>query len=240
MNGKIFSIGIFCVLFTFFSISTVSSQNFTRILELKNPRMNGEDVRHLQNRLLSLKFYQVGEADGYYGPMTEDVIKNIQSLSGFEVNGNVNRDFWNFIFNNTNLTFLNNISTVLTYNPMRLQKSRNLLYRELMEIAERGGDAGGEAIIYSSSNGEAKILEYYVANPYTATFITSYFISDSYYFVKYRFEYPSDDFSSRESQEVVYLIENRNFSKIINGRLNRVDDENDITGTVIRMLRMNK
>ena len=47
-----------------------------------NPRMNGPDVLALQKRLLELQFYELGEADGYYGPMTEAVIKKIQDHRG--------------------------------------------------------------------------------------------------------------------------------------------------------------
>jgi len=77
-------------------------QNFSRILEVKKPRMNGQDVLTLQKRLLYLGFSGVGEADGYYGPKTEGAIKTIQKLAGFDENGKVDRKLWDFIFDNKN------------------------------------------------------------------------------------------------------------------------------------------
>jgi len=61
----------------------VFGQNFSRVLELNARRMNGSDVEALQKRLLSFGFSGVGEADGYYGPKTEETIKTIQKFAGF-------------------------------------------------------------------------------------------------------------------------------------------------------------
>ena len=60
----------FALLFTAV-ISAVYSQDFSRTIELKNPRMNGQDVLCLQNRLLALGFSGIGDADGWYGPLSE-------------------------------------------------------------------------------------------------------------------------------------------------------------------------
>ena len=79
--------------------TAATATNFTRIIELTNPRMNGPDVLALQEKLLSLGFSEIGTADGYYGPMTEGVIKNIQTSSHFEINGKVDRVLWDHIFN---------------------------------------------------------------------------------------------------------------------------------------------
>ena len=223
---------LLAVLFLVFS-SSVFSQSFSRILEVKTPRMNGEDVRGLQKKLLSLKFNQVGEADGYYGPLTESAIKDIQSFSGFVTNGKVNIDIWNYIFDKNKETFLINISTILTYNPKKLKKSIDFLYSETMEIASRGGDAGGEAFIYSSSDGKPKIMEYYTANPHTSSFITCFFLNDTNYFAKYKFSSPNPD----NTIDKIYLINGRNIFEIKNGNQNRTNDDYSITETVTGILR---
>ena len=80
------------------SNSELKILSFIRNIELTNPRMEGQDILELQNRLLQLGFAEIGEADGYYGPLTEVVIKNIQMLYGFEANGKVDRSFWGFVF----------------------------------------------------------------------------------------------------------------------------------------------
>lgn len=99
---------LFCMIcFFLVSITAVFSQSYNRVIELRNPvRMNGQDVLALQNRLLSLKFNGMGNADGYYGPLTEGVIKEIQAFLGFEPNGKVERTLWNYIFDNENTSLL--------------------------------------------------------------------------------------------------------------------------------------
>ena len=47
------------------------SDNFSRIIELRNQRMQGDDITSLQNRLLSLGFAGLGEDDGYVHGETE-------------------------------------------------------------------------------------------------------------------------------------------------------------------------
>ena len=79
--------------------TTATATNFTRVIELKSPRMNGPDIVALQKRLLSLGYDSVGEADGYYDPATEKVVKYIQFFPGGKVgDGKVNQPLWNYIF----------------------------------------------------------------------------------------------------------------------------------------------
>ena len=79
--------------------TTATATNFTRVIELKSPRMNGEDIVALQKQLLSLGYDSVGEADGYYGTATEKVVKYIQFFPGGKVgDGKVNQPWWNYIF----------------------------------------------------------------------------------------------------------------------------------------------
>lgn len=68
-----------------------------RTLEVKKPRMNGEDVKAVQNALLDLGFSEVGEADGYYGPMSEGAVKELKKLIGVSVNGYVDDYVYDFI-----------------------------------------------------------------------------------------------------------------------------------------------
>jgi len=83
---------------------------FTRIIEVRSPRMNGQDIIFLQNRLLSLGFSGIGSADGLYGPLTEGVVKRIQSFLGRESNGKVDRILWDYIFDSRNTTSLQSIN----------------------------------------------------------------------------------------------------------------------------------
>jgi len=87
---------------------------FTRTIEIQTPVMNGQDIVALQKRLLSLGYSRIGEADGYYGPLSEEVIKFIQRNNGrvsFDEDGKVNQALWNFIFDNANAGRLKEMAT---------------------------------------------------------------------------------------------------------------------------------
>jgi hypothetical protein len=107
------------------------NNNFSRIIELKNPQMYGNDIEAIQNRLLSLGFIDLGEADGYYDTKTDNVVKKIKTFMGYEEkSGKIDRNLWNFIFNDGNNRFLLNISIVSEYNEN--------LYRKREEINSYG------------------------------------------------------------------------------------------------------
>ena len=82
------------------------------IMELTSPRMSGPEIVRLQERLLSLGFSEVGEADGYYGPMTDNAIRVIKDFTEFESGGNVDQRLWNYIFDNSNEDYLRSINVV--------------------------------------------------------------------------------------------------------------------------------
>jgi peptidoglycan hydrolase-like protein with peptidoglycan-binding domain len=65
------------------------SQDFPGIIELRNDRMYSAELKHYG-------FDEFGEIDGYYGPLTENMIKTIQRFSGFEENGIVDKRLWEF------------------------------------------------------------------------------------------------------------------------------------------------
>ena len=83
----------------------------SRIIELQADRMNGPDIVKLQTHLKqNYGFDEIGEIDGYYGPLTEAVIKTIQYYSGFEPNGKVDKQLWDFLFKQSNAVILERIS----------------------------------------------------------------------------------------------------------------------------------
>jgi hypothetical protein len=72
------------------SLSQVSgtySSDFARVLSLSEPRMQGDDVLALQEQLLSLSFSEVGEADGWYGPLTKGAVEKFQRYAGIAYDG---------------------------------------------------------------------------------------------------------------------------------------------------------
>ncbi|ADV67748.1 peptidoglycan-binding domain-containing protein [Deinococcus maricopensis] len=72
---------------------------FRRTLRLTSPRMNGEDIRALQNRLMDVSRIDRGKGgDGWYGPMTEANIIAFQSANGLPANGVVDAATWRALF----------------------------------------------------------------------------------------------------------------------------------------------
>lgn len=66
----------------------------TRLLQLKNPMMSGNDVKLLQNRLLDLGYNAVGVADGKFGPKTDNAVRSFQTDNSLVVDGIVGQQTW--------------------------------------------------------------------------------------------------------------------------------------------------
>jgi hypothetical protein len=73
----------------------------SRTLRLQNPYMQGSDVLLLQQKLLELRYTEVGTADGIFGPATEKAVKNFQSGHSLAVDGVVGQNTWQAIFTAT-------------------------------------------------------------------------------------------------------------------------------------------
>jgi len=69
-----------------------------RTLKLTTPNMQGEDVRLLQERLLELGYTEVGVADGFFGKLTEKVVRQYQQENGLTVDGIVGPVTWKKLF----------------------------------------------------------------------------------------------------------------------------------------------
>ncbi|WP_019586519.1 peptidoglycan-binding domain-containing protein [Deinococcus apachensis] len=79
---------------------------FTRPLRLTDPRMNGEDVRAVQDRLIALtRPSGGGRGDGWYGPVTVATVRAFQVANGLPVTGQVDRVTWNALFSPQARTF---------------------------------------------------------------------------------------------------------------------------------------
>lgn len=91
---------LFCIAGILILSSQAVAQNFTRELYLAKERMNGEDVRLVQNKLIALGFTEVGAADGWFGPNTQKALSSYQEFVGFVPNGRVDKKLWNFMFSN--------------------------------------------------------------------------------------------------------------------------------------------
>jgi len=205
-----------------------SDGGFTQ-LAMKNPRMNGPQVLALQRRLLELQFYELGEADGYYGPMTETVIKKIQNYRSLPATGIVDKELWDFIFDDYKTLFLSDIQA---YNRDNLGRSENLgvgIYG--------GGDYEDNIFVYYTvKDKKIKIIESLNGQLMYSIRMTCYFINEN----DCRIEFSLSGFD-QFMKENGYEEENGNIYYVINGILYRdinesrvrQDDEHGILDRII-------
>jgi peptidoglycan hydrolase-like protein with peptidoglycan-binding domain len=88
---------VVCLVLVLVGSLSLTAQGLNRNLKLTQPRMNGNDVMELQNRLVSLGFSDLGTVDGWYGPKTEASVRRSQGLLGVLKTGVVNSDFWQLL-----------------------------------------------------------------------------------------------------------------------------------------------
>ena len=236
---------IIFIILLFFPVNVVFSQEFYRLIELNDNRMYGSDIINLQTKLINLGFKEIGEIDGYYGPLTENAIKKIQCFLGFEQNGRINEYFWNFIFDQSNIEILEKISIVSKYNIDELNKESEsrMCYSTEGGLIERFFLGNELKHIRLHFAGETFQLHYYL-----------YYINQNYYFIVqeyYRYPFPiyyywmdingldaidleryadeieiivKDEFWTRTVIEYsTYIKENNNFHQIKNGILFETD-----------------
>lgn len=76
-----------------------ASRSFRRTLEVQTPRLNGEDVRAVQNRLIRLTLpARPGQGDGWFGPVTAATVRAFQAANRLPVTGRVDRATWDRLF----------------------------------------------------------------------------------------------------------------------------------------------
>jgi hypothetical protein len=183
------------------SIENPDAGGFTRTIVLQSQRMNGPDVSMLQNRLLSLGFTEIGEADGYYGQLSEGAIKNIQKFLGFAQNGKVDKSLWNVLFSDANNVLLANIAIIGKYN--------------IKTMTEEEGSYGTNIYRY---DGEKKIADFTIGGDGVYSRFYCYFISDSYYFIV------NTETRYGENIEKIFLCDENQLYAIVNGRFTETTD----------------
>jgi peptidoglycan hydrolase-like protein with peptidoglycan-binding domain len=74
-----------------------------RDLYLTDPRMTGDDVEQLQERLYALGYTEVGTVDGVFGPNTDQAVRHFQDRNGLVVDGIVGPLTWELLFSDNPL-----------------------------------------------------------------------------------------------------------------------------------------
>lgn len=82
------------------SSETLAKPNnqYTRELKLQDDRLNGEDVKLMQERLYYLGYSEVGDMDGWYGPNTKKAVDHFQKDYMLYETGIINEELWDSIF----------------------------------------------------------------------------------------------------------------------------------------------
>lgn len=72
---------------------------FSRVLQLKSPRLNGPDVLAVQNRLIALTLGgKGGTGDGWYGPNTSKAVSDFQTANTLKATGSLDKATWDALF----------------------------------------------------------------------------------------------------------------------------------------------
>jgi hypothetical protein len=98
--------------------------------------MNGDDVRTLQGRLLSLNFHETGDVDGWYGPLTKSAVEKFQRFAGIAHDGIVTQETWDALFLPDKILtgFLTDMSVIIGYDLKHIHK-----YDEALSVPEASG-----------------------------------------------------------------------------------------------------
>jgi hypothetical protein len=72
-----------------------------RTLSLQSPRLQGDDVLLLQQRLVELGYTEVGTPDGIFGQMTQSAVVRFQTEAGLTADGVVGPMTWAALWNQT-------------------------------------------------------------------------------------------------------------------------------------------
>jgi len=165
---------IITLLLVLFIINNIFSQDFSRVIELQSNRMTGPDIVQLQTQLKYLGFTEIGEIDGYYGPLTKNAIDKIQYFLGFDLDSKVDKKLWDFLFDQMNFEILKSVSIVSKYdmNKLRKEKDNRMGYSTEGGYVEKYYDDNKIVIIKLRLFGEMGQVEYYL-----------YFLNIDYFFI---------------------------------------------------------
>lgn len=157
---------------------------FSRELRLAQPRMNGNDVKVVQERLLFLGFAEIGEADGWFGPKTELAVKKFQEYLGYAPDGILGREAYISLLSKDRL-LASLMQDIKSTESLKL-KSYKLIEDDIEGRSTEGGqrkryyDNGQLAFVEIGILGELGKVEYRVSR-----------LADRYLIRSKLFSYPS-------------------------------------------------
>lgn len=87
----------FFIICVFFFTILLSADEF--IYKLQTPRINNKEVENIQKSLVKINLLPEKEIDGWYGPVTEKAVKELQKIIGLKETGEVNSELYKFLIN---------------------------------------------------------------------------------------------------------------------------------------------
>ena len=69
------------------------------IYKVQTPRINNKEVENIQKSLSKINLLPEKEIDGWYGPITEKAVKELQKIIGVKETGEVNSELYKFLIN---------------------------------------------------------------------------------------------------------------------------------------------
>jgi hypothetical protein len=197
----------FVIILLIAAAAILPAQGFTRALQFQRNRMNGADVTMLQRRFAVLGFKKVGPIDGWFGPLTEGVVKTAQYYMGFPHDGKVTKAFWNMLFNANNEGWLKDISFISNFNAASASTSTK----------RNGNDKDfDEWAITVTQNKEVKKIVFRHVNEGLIIFrFTLWYLADAVFVVQ--------DVYYGDFKRVVYLKTDSSFFVVKNGETSPAD-----------------
>jgi peptidoglycan hydrolase-like protein with peptidoglycan-binding domain len=186
------------------------SQSFTREISLTNPRMNGEDIVEVQQRLADLGFSEVGGADGWFGPNSEAAIINFQKKFALMEDGVVTQNIWTML-SHTNISLINNtIDQVASIENSNLHETwfrYQIVYEE-----GPGHPIGYEVTVSDDPHKDIKKISTRIVGDLSGYIYTAYYNQEELIMLSnlyWGFDTHSDEFETRWITN--YYFQNGNF-----------------------------
>ena len=209
-------------IFSFYFFAQSNKQE--RILTVTSPRMYGEDVKYIQNKLLEMGFSEIGEIDGYYGPKTEAVVKEFQNIVRFNSNGIVSKQEYNF-FKNPKSELI--IKAVYTWKTLNRKATASFWKNFKMKHSPNG------KIYITKENGKTAYCNLLIVGDNFSYQDILFKENDSTWFVIHKETLPKDsngypyicyEYAFTESYYLFFYIEDTLYC-LYNGELTKTEDE---------------
>lgn len=199
-----------------FSICVVISEDYSRELSYKEPRMSGDDILAVQKQLLLFGFNEIGDADSWFGPLLYTAIIKYQNFISIQENGVVDKNLWDLIFTKENVLveFYNGLKQINSINYTKLVK-------EEKDFSGRSSQ-GGILFYYYENN----LLKYITLNVYGEIGKVEYKIykiDNGYIVLALDYSYPNlFDVEHATITNTTYYYTNNKTYEICNGKVESV------------------